>query len=224
MRGAYLATAIAEHFRDQGMDVLLLMDSLTRFAMAQREVGLSVGEPPTTKGYTPSVFALLPRLLERAGMTTKGSITGFYTVLVEGDDLSDPIADSSRAILDGHIILSRRLASQNVYPSVDLLNSNSRVMIDVVSEQHLEDSGEFGSLMALYEESADLIQVGAYVRGSNPQLDRAIDLRPQLIEYIRQPIQEPCPLDESVSSLEEIMSSGRPPNVQAVAQPVAPVG
>ncbi|MFP6890248.1 MAG: FliI/YscN family ATPase [Nitrospinota bacterium] len=224
MRGAYLATAIAEHFRDQGMDVLLLMDSLTRFAMAQREVGLSVGEPPTTKGYTPSVFALLPRLLERAGMTTKGSITGFYTVLVEGDDLSDPIADSSRAILDGHIVLSRRLASQNVYPSVDLLNSNSRVMIDVVSEQHLEDSGEFGSLMALYEESADLIQVGAYVRGSNPQLDRAIDLRPQLIEYIRQPIQEPCPLDESVSSLEEIMSSGRPPNVQAVAQPVAPVG
>ena len=224
MRGAYLATAIAEHFRDQGMDVLLLMDSLTRFAMAQREVGLSVGEPPTTKGYTPSVFALLPRLLERAGMTTKGSITGFYTVLVEGDDLSDPIADSSRAILDGHIVLSRRLASQNVYPSVDLLNSNSRVMIDVVSEQHLEDSGEFGSLMALYEESADLIQVGAYVRGSNSQLDRAIDLRPQLIEYIRQPIQEPCPLDESVSSLEEIMSSGRPPNVQAVAQPVAPVG
>ncbi|MFP6871810.1 MAG: FliI/YscN family ATPase [Nitrospinota bacterium] len=224
MRGAYLATAIAEHFRDQGMDVLLLMDSLTRFAMAQREVGLSVGEPPTTKGYTPSVFALLPRLLERAGMTTKGSITGFYTVLVEGDDLSDPIADSSRAILDGHIVLSRRLASQNVYPSVDLLNSNSRVMIDVVSEQHLEDSGEFGSLMALYEESADLIQVGAYVRGSNPQLDRAIDLRPQLIEYIRQPIQEPYPLDESVSSLEEIMSSGRPPNVQAVAQPVAPVG
>lgn len=224
MRGAYLATAIAEHFRDEGMDVLLLMDSLTRFSMAQREVGLSVGEPPTTKGYTPSVFALLPRLLERAGMTAKGSITGFYTVLVEGDDLSDPISDSSRAILDGHIVLSRRMASQNVYPPIDLLNSKSRSMIDVVSKKHLDESGDFISLMATYEESADLIQVGAYVRGSNPQLDRAIDLHPQLIDYIRQSIQEPCLLDESLSSLEKIFSSERTPNAQAFVQPATPIG
>ncbi|MFC1491139.1 FliI/YscN family ATPase [Nitrospinota bacterium] len=225
MRGAYLATAIAEHFRDQGMDVLLLMDSLTRFAMAQREVGLSVGEPPTTKGYTPSVFTLMPRLLERAGMTTNGSITGFYTVLVEGDDLADPISDSSRAILDGHIVLSRRLASQNLYPSVDVLNSKSRVMIDIAEEQHLSVSGDFVSLMAAYEESADLIQVGAYVRGSNPQVDRAIDLRPHLIEYIRQPIAEACSLDEAISSLYETMSSSaQPSNAPAFPQPAGPAG
>lgn len=201
MRGAFYATAIAEHFRDQGMDVLLLMDSVTRFAMAQREVGLSVGEPPTTKGYTPSVFAMLPRLMERAGMTAEGSITGFYTVLVEGDDLSDPIADSTRAILDGHIILSRRLASQNVYPSIDVLNSKSRVMNDIVSEEHLKASGEFVSLMAAYEESADLIQVGAYVQGSNQRIDRAIELRTQLLEYIRQGVSDSCPLEESVALL-----------------------
>ncbi|MEE9257589.1 MAG: FliI/YscN family ATPase [bacterium] len=225
MRGAYLATAIAEHFRDQGMDVLLLMDSLTRFAMAQREVGLSVGEPPTTKGYTPSVFTLMPRLLERAGMTNKGSITGFYTVLVEGDDLADPIADSSRAILDGHIVLSRRMASQNIYPSVDVLASKSRVMIDIAEEQHMSAAGDFVSLMASYEESADLIQVGAYVRGSNPQVDRAIDLRPQLIEYIRQPIGALCSMEESVTQLYEAMGpAGQPPSPAAFSQAPVPAG
>ncbi len=219
MRGAYLATAIAEHFRDQGMDVLLLMDLLTRFAMAQREVGLSVGEPPTTKGYTPSVFTLMPRLLERAGMTNKGSITGFYTVLVEGDDLADPIADSSRAILDGHIVLSRRMASQNIYPSVDVLASKSRVMIDIADEQHMSAAGDFVSLMASYEESADLIQVGAYVRGSNPQVDRAIDLRPQLIEYIRQPVEVLCSMEDSVTQLYEAMGpAGQPPRPAALPQ------
>ena len=225
MRGAYLATSIAEHFRDQGMDVLLLMDSLTRFAMAQREVGLSIGEPPTTKGYTPSVFALLPRLLERAGMTNEGSITGFYTVLVEGDDLNDPIADSSRAILDGHIVLSRRIASQNIYPSIDILESKSRVMNEVASDEHLKASGDFVSLMASYEESADLIQVGAYVRGSNPQVDRAIDLRPRLIDFIRQPVGEVCSLDESVAALYEITRSIGPAQSQpAFSQPAAPRG
>ena len=225
MRGAYLATAIAEHFRDQGMDVLLLMDSLTRFAMAQREVGLSVGEPPTTKGYTPSVFTLMPRLLERAGMTSKGSITGFYTVLVEGDDLADPIADSSRAILDGHIVLSRRMASQNIYPSVDVLASKSRVMIDIAEEQHMSAAGDFVSLMASYEESADLIQVGAYVRGSNPQVDRAIDLRPQLIEYIRQPVGTLCSMEESITQLYEAMSpAGQPPSPAAISQARVPAG
>ncbi len=225
MRGAYLATAIAEHFRDQGMDVLLLMDSLTRFAMAQREVGLSVGEPPTTKGYTPSVFTLMPRLLERAGMTKEGSITGFYTVLVEGDDLADPIADSSRAILDGHIVLSRRLASQNIYPSVDVLASKSRVMIDIAEEQHMSAAGDFVSLMASYEESADLIQVGAYVRGSNPQVDRAIDLRPQLIEYIRQPIEALCSMEDSVTQLYEAMGpAGQPPRPAALSQAPVPAG
>ncbi len=225
MRGAYLATAIAEHFRDQGMDVLLLMDSLTRFAMAQREVGLSVGEPPTTKGYTPSVFTLMPRLLERAGMTKEGSITGFYTVLVEGDDMADPIADSSRAILDGHIVLSRRMASQNIYPSVDVLASKSRVMIDIAEEQHMSAAGDFVSLMASYEESADLIQVGAYVRGSNPQVDRAIDLRSQLIEYIRQPIGALCSMEESITQLYEAMSpAGRPPGPAAITQAPVPAG
>ncbi len=200
MRGAYFATAIAEHFRDQGMDVRLLMDSVTRFAMAQREVGLSVGEPPTTKGYTPSVFAMLPRLVERAGRTSKGSITGFYTVLVEGDDLADPIADSMRAILDGHIVLSRRLASQNIYPSIDVLNSKSRVMIDIVSEDHLKASGEFISLMAAYEESADLIQVGAYVKGVNPRVDRAIDLRTKLLDYLQQDVSGSCAYEEAVAT------------------------
>jgi flagellum-specific ATP synthase len=201
MRGAYLATTIAEHFRDQGMDVLLLMDSVTRFAMAQREVGLSVGEPPTTKGYTPSVFAMLPRLMERAGMTSKGSITGFYTVLVEGDDLTDPIADSTRAILDGHIVLSRRIASQNIYPAIDVLNSKSRVMVEIASEEHLKASGEFVSLMAAYEEFADLIQVGAYVKGTNQRVDRAIDLRTDLLNYIQQEISDNCPYEESVAKL-----------------------
>ncbi|MEE9273990.1 MAG: FliI/YscN family ATPase [bacterium] len=206
LRGAYLATAIAEHFRDQGMDVLLLMDSLTRFAMAQREVGLSVGEPPTAKGYTPSVFSLLPRLLERAGMTEKGSITGFYTVLVEGDDLNEPISDASRATLDGHIVLSRRYASQNIYPSVDLLSSKSRVMIEIVPGEHLEASGEVVSLLAAYEESADLIQVGAYVRGSDPRIDRAIELRPKIIDYLKQGISEAQSFEDSVAALQEILA------------------
>lgn len=206
LRGAYLATAIAEHFRAEGKDVLLLMDSLTRFSMAQREVGLSVGEPPTSKGYTPSVFALLPRLVERAGMTETGSITGFYTVLVEGDDLNEPISDATRAILDGHIVLSRAIASQNIYPSVDILNSKSRVMIDVVDGEHMDAAGELVSLMAAYEESADLIQVGAYVRGSDPRVDRAIEVRPRMIEFMKQGVADSFSFEDSVSSLKELVA------------------
>ena len=202
MRGAFLASAIAEHFRDAGMDVLLLMDSITRFAMAQREVGLSVGEPPATKGYTPSVFALMPRLFERAGTTERGSITGLYTVLVEGDDLADPVADAARGLLDGHIVLSRRLASQNIYPSIDVLASKSRVMIEIVSPEHQQAAGEFISLTAAYEESADLIQVGAYVRGSDARVDRAIELRPKILDFLRQGIREGVTYAQTLQALQ----------------------
>ncbi len=212
LRGAFLATAVAEHFRDQGMDVLLLMDSITRFAMAQREVGLSIGEPPTTKGYTPSVFALLPRLVERAGVTTKGSITAFYTVLVEGDDMAEPISDATRAILDGHIVLSRRLASQNIYPAVDVLASKSRLMIEVVPDEHLQAAGEFVSLAAAYEESADLIQVGAYVKGSDSRVDRAVELRSRMVNFIRQGVTEAVSYESAASALRDV----------ALAQPSPP--
>ncbi|MBI2178721.1 MAG: FliI/YscN family ATPase [Candidatus Tectomicrobia bacterium] len=223
LRGAFLATTIAEHFRDQGMDVLLLMDSMTRFAMAQREVGLSVGEPPATKGYAPSVFALMPRLLERAGVTGEGSITGFYTVLVEGDDMADPISDAARGLLDGHIVLSRRMASQNIYPSIDVLASKSRVMIEIVPSEHLQAAGEFISLASAYDESADLIQVGAYVRGSDARVDRAVDLRPKLLDYLRQGIREGVAYDAAVASLRtDVLAATAPPRSAAPPRPPAP--
>ncbi|MHB9040782.1 MAG: FliI/YscN family ATPase, partial [Melioribacteraceae bacterium] len=165
MKGAYIGTTIAEYFRDLGMDVLFMMDSVTRFAMAQREIGLTIGEPPTTKGYTPSVFSLLPKLLERAGNTEKGSITGLYTVLVDGDDMTEPIADAVRSILDGHIVLSRKLANRGQFPAIDTLQSVSRVMPDIIDHDHYQRAMRFNEIIATYKEAEDMINIGAYVKG-----------------------------------------------------------
>lgn len=186
IKGALVATAVAEWFRDQGADVLLMMDSVTRFAMAQREVGLAVGEPPTTRGYPPSVYALLPKLLERAGTSDKGSITGIYSVLVEADDLNDPVGDAVRSILDGHISLSRALASRNHYPAIDVLESISRCMIDVTPDTHRLLAGEVRKILATYRDAEDLINIGAYVEGSNPEIDRAIKLMPSVRRFLQQ--------------------------------------
>ena len=186
LKAPFVATAIAEYFRDFGNDVILMMDSLTRVAMAQREVGLAAGEPPTSRGYTPSVFALLPRLLERAGMTACGSITGLYTVLVEGDDFDEPIADASRAILDGHLVLSRTLASRGHFPPIDVMESVSRVMKDVVTEAHWKGAMDAKELVAAYTESEDLINIGAYKPGNNPRIDRALHLIEPLNDFLRQ--------------------------------------
>lgn len=201
LKGAFVATAIAEYFRDQGNDVLLLMDSVTRFSMAQREVGLAVGEPPATKGYTPSVFALLPKLLERSGMGAHGSITAFYTVLVDGDDLNEPIADAVRGILDGHIVLSRKLAAGNHYPAIDILQSVSRVMPDITSGDHREQAGKFRDLLATYMESEDLINIGAYVPGSNSKIDQAIQAHDGMIDFLRQPPDEYSSYEGTLNSL-----------------------
>ena len=190
IKGALVATAIAEWFRDQGADVLLMMDSVTRFAMAQREVGLAVGEPPTTRGYPPSVYALLPKLLERAGTSDTGSITGIYSVLVEADDLNDPVGDAVRSILDGHISLSRALASRNHYPAVDVLESISRCMIDITPDTHRMLSGEVRKVLATYRDAEDLINIGAYVEGSNPDIDRAVRLIPGVRRYLQQGLGE----------------------------------
>jgi len=192
LSGAYIATAIAEYFRDQGADVLLVMDSITRFAMAQREVGLAVGEPPTTKGYPPSVFSLLPKLLERAGNSERGSITGFYSVLVEADDMNDPIGDAVRSILDGHIALSRSLASRGHYPPIEVLDSVSRCMLDVTSDEHRELSRQMRSHLATYREAEDLVNIGAYVAGSNPEIDGALRRMPNIRQFLRQDLYEPC--------------------------------
>ncbi|MCH8076182.1 MAG: FliI/YscN family ATPase [SAR324 cluster bacterium] len=210
-RAAYLATTIAEYFRHQGKNVLFMMDSITRFAMAQREIGLAAGEPPTTKGYPPSVFAALPKLLERTGRSdSEGSITGFYTVLVEGDDPADPIADAVRAIVDGHIVLSRDLASKGQYPAVDVLNSTSRVMTDIVSTQHRRDAQAFVATLATYQEAEDLINIGAYVRGSNPRIDYALDKIESVIAYLKQPVEEKSSLDESQAVLEQMFADFQP--------------
>lgn len=207
VRGAFVATAIAEFFRDQGKHVNLMMDSLTRFAMAQREIGLALGEPPTTKGYTPSVFTLLPKLLERAGTSDhNGTITGLYTVLVEGDDMNEPIADAARSILDGHIVLSRELADQNHYPAIDVLRSISRVMEDIASLQHKHNAGRLKELLATYRKAEDLINIGAYVTGSNPKIDRAIAKIDQINNYLRQGVQENVDFDSSLLQLEQIMN------------------
>jgi flagellum-specific ATP synthase len=205
MRGAYVATSIAEFFRAQGMDVLLTMDSLTRFAMAQREIGLAAGEPPTTKGYPPSVFATMPGLLERAGTSgEKGSITGFYTVLIEGDDTNDPIGDAARAIVDGHIVLNRDIAAKGTYPAVDLLVSASRVMPDVTSDVHQQLAQIYRSTLATYREAEDLINIGAYVRGSNPDIDYAVQKYPLMMEFARQGMSENTNLQDSVQRLQQI--------------------
>src|SRR5690625_5081498 len=190
VEGALTATAIAEYFRDRGKNVLLMMDSVTRFAMAQREIGLASGEPPTTKGYTPSVFALLPKLLERAGKVGTGSITGLYTVLVDNDDMNEPVADAVRSILDGHIVLSRRLAHKNHYPAIDVPGSISRVMPSVVTPEQRKLAGDMRDLIATYREAENLINIGAYVEGSNPDIDKAIEKRPDLESFLIQDIHE----------------------------------
>jgi flagellum-specific ATP synthase len=190
IRAAFTATRIAEWFRDQGNDVVLMMDSVTRFAMAQREVGLAAGEPPATRGYPPSVFGLLPRLLERAGLGERGSITGLYTVLVEGDDMNEPIADTARSILDGHIQLSRALAESNHYPAVDVLGSISRVAPAVAPPEQLRAGGVVRELLAAWRDAKDLIEIDAYVAGTNPVVDRAVALKPAIDAFCRQPVTE----------------------------------
>lgn len=201
LKGAFVATAIAEYFRDKGLDVLLLMDSLTRFALAQREVGIAIGEPPATRGYTPSVFALLAKLLERAGSSERGTITGLYAVLVEGDDMNEPVADAVRGILDGHIVLSRSLAAMNHYPAVDVSQSVSRVMIDLVSAKHLEDAKRFRSILATYEEAKDLIDIGAYKKGANPRIDESIALIEKCRDFLRQDVYEKAVFADTVEAL-----------------------
>lgn len=204
LRGAQVATGIAEYFRDCGLDVLLMMDSVTRVAWAQREIGLASGEPPTTRGYTPSVFATLPQLLERAGTSEKGSITGLYTVLVEGDDMNEPVADTVRGILDGHIVLSRALASKNHYPAIDVLSSVSRVMPDVTSAKHRESAGRLRDALATYRSSEDLINIGAYANGSNPAIDYALSKIDEANGFLRQAVDEPSDFETTVSSLEQM--------------------
>lgn len=196
MRGAFVATTIAEYFCQQGAHVLMMMDSVTRFAMAQREIGLSSGEPPASKGYTPSVFALLPKLLERAGaFVSKGSITGLYTVLVEGDDMDDPIADSVRSIVDGHIVLKRSLAQKGHFPAIDVLQSTSRVMRNVVSREHVHAARALREAIATYREAEELINIGAYKSGANPAIDHAIELHGQIETYLRQELDDPTSLE-----------------------------
>jgi FliI/YscN family ATPase len=202
IRAAYAATAIAEYFRDQGKNVLLMMDSVTRFAMAQREIGLAAGEPPTAKGYPPSVFAMLPGLLERAGnVTGRGSITALYTVLVDGDDTNEPIADAVRGILDGHVVLSRDLAARNHYPAIDILQSVSRTMPDVTSVAHRTKAGQVRGWMATLRDSDDLVSVGAYVKGSNPRIDEALEKRDSVDGFLRQPMEETTSFDSAVEAL-----------------------
>ncbi|KTD32435.1 nucleotide binding protein FliI [Legionella moravica] len=209
LHGAMVATSIAEYFRDQGKHVLLLMDSLTRFAQAQREIALSIGEAPATKGYPPSVFAKLPKLVERAGngMPGKGSITAFYTVLAEGDDLQDPIADAARAILDGHIVLSRSLAEEGQYPAIDIEASISRVMQSIVSDEQMKDTLMFKKLISVYEKNKDLILLGAYAKGSDPLLDKAVLVIDRFKEYITQGINDRVTYKDSVSQLSQLIST-----------------
>jgi flagellum-specific ATP synthase len=206
IKGAQAATAIAESFRDAGMDVLLMMDSLTRVAMAQREIGLAVGEPPATKGYTPSVFALLPQLLERAGQSSSGSLTGLYTVLVEGDDLNEPVSDMARSILDGHVSLSRKLASMNQYPAVDLLDSISRVMKDVVPAEDVELAGKVREIVSTYRDAEDLINIGAYAKGSNPKIDNAILKIDRINQLFKQGIGEMADYQTAREQLRQLIS------------------
>lgn len=198
VKAALTATTIAEYFRDKGLDVMLMMDSATRLAMAQREVGLSIGEPPTTRGYTPSVFTMLQKTLERAGTSDRGSITGIYTVLVEGDDMNEPIADTTRGILDGHIVLSRKLASMGHYPAIDVLESISRCRSDVVSKEHLEAAKKIQEILAIYRSAEDLISVGAYQKGANPKIDKAIEQIDNINNFLKQDIYEKMNFEEIV--------------------------
>jgi len=222
LHGASLATAIAEYFRDQGKNVLLLMDSLTRYAQAQREIALAIGEPPATKGYPPSVFAKLPALVERAGTGDigGGSITAFYTVLAEGDDQQDPISDASRAILDGHIVLSRQIAESGRYPAIDIEASISRVMTEIVSEEQQQAARRFKQIYSRYQQNKDLISVGAYTRGSDPRIDEAIVMIPKLEEFLSQGMHQPVTLQQSQQGLQDLIKTA--PSEQKSAEKPAP--
>lgn len=204
LKGAYTATAIAEYFRDQGKEVVLMMDSVTRFAMAQREIGLATGEPPTSKGYTPSVFAMLPQLLERSGTAASGSITAFYTVLVDGDDMNEPIADAVRGILDGHFVMDRALANRGQFPAIHVLKSISRVMNQIASSPHRDAAQTFRSWLATYIDAEDLINIGAYKKGTNPAIDIAIEKYPQLLTFLKQSIEEEADFSQTMAYLSEI--------------------
>src|SRR5690554_349969 len=204
IKGAMIAASIAEYFRDQGQDVLFMVDSITRLATAQREIGLAIGEPPATKGFPPSVFSILPQFLERAGTSKNGTITGLFTVLVEGDDMDEPIADAARSILDGHIVLSRKLAHRNHFPAIDVLESISRCMVDVVPEEHTNVTDSVKDYMAAYREHEDLIQIGAYASGSNERVDKAIKLHGNLEKFLRQKRSEGNRIEESLSKLKEL--------------------
>lgn len=201
IKAAQVATSIAEYFRDTGRDVLFMLDSITRISMAQREVGLAIGEPPATRGYTPSVFAQMPKLLERAGSNEKGTMTGLYTVLVEGDDFNEPISDTARSILDGHILLSRDLAHRNHYPAVDVLESISRVMPDVTSKEHQQAAGVLRNLLAVYKKNEDLINIGAYVKGSDSKCDKAIEMTDKINAFLQQEVGEKFSYEETVEEL-----------------------
>lgn len=209
IKGAMVATTIAEFFRDQGLNVLFVMDSVTRLAMAQREVGLAIGEPPATRGYTPSVFAFLPRLLERTGPGRFGTITGFYTVLVEGDDLNEPITDTVRGILDGHIVLDRALAEKNHYPAIDILASVSRLMTEITGAEHQALAGKLRASLAIYRDAEDLINIGAYASGSNPQIDLAIKLNSAITQFLQQGVNEPSTWDDTLLKLEQVLRTER---------------
>ncbi|WP_069997452.1 flagellar protein export ATPase FliI [Cellulosilyticum sp. I15G10I2] len=206
LKAAQTATALAEYFRDQGKDVLLMMDSLTRFSMAQREIGLATGEPPVSRGYTPSVFAVMPKLLERAGNSDKGSITGMYTVLVDGDDFNEPITDTARGILDGHIVLSRKLANKGHYPAIDVLASISRVMNDIVTEEHKGLAIEIKKHMAIYKESEDLINVGAYNKGSNKEIDKAIEKIGKINQFLCQSVHDKVDFQNTLEHMKKIIN------------------
>jgi flagellum-specific ATP synthase len=208
IKGAYTATAIAEYFRNKGLNVMLMMDSVTRVAMAQREVGLAIGEPPTTKGYTPSVFALLPKLLERTGTNEFGTITAFYTVLVDGDDMNEPIADTVRGILDGHLVLERALANKGQYPAINVLKSVSRVMNHIVTKEHRAAAEKLRELLSTYINSEDLINIGAYKRGSSREIDEAIRYYPKIIAFLKQDIHEHYSMDESIQLLFQLIEQG----------------
>ncbi len=206
LKCAQTATAIAEFFQRQGKDVLLMMDSLTRFAMAQREIGLSTGEAPVARGYTPSIYSALPKLLERSGNFKTGSITGIYTVLSEGDDTNEPISDTVRSIIDGHIVLSRKIASRNHYPAIDVLSSLSRLMSGIASKEQKECAGKLRNMMSIYKENEDLISIGAYKAGNNPELDKAIGHMPKINEFLQQRVEEPCGFDETLELLKRAVN------------------
>jgi len=219
LKGAYVGTAVAEYFRDQGYDVMLMMDSVTRFAMAQREVGLAVGEPPATKGYTPSCFALLPKLMERSGTSAKGTITAIYTVLVEGDDMNEPIADTTRGILDGHIELSRKIAAMNHYPAINIPTSVSRLFPEVTGPEHKEAAGKLREVLSIYQKNEDLINIGAYQKGASAKVDWAIDMIDKVNAFLKQGIFEPAPFDEAIAQLVGLFAAPVPAEEPPAEEP-----